>query len=65
MIQLSYIDEDKRHFFMINIDHIVYFEAIQNPFDDTKSYVHLTTKSTLRVVESYSVICAMIDAHKG
>tara|TARA_A100001515_G_scaffold130421_2_gene117656 strand:- start:923 stop:1123 length:201 start_codon:yes stop_codon:yes gene_type:complete len=65
MIQLSYIHNGKKGFFTINIEHIVYFEAAENPPDGTKSYVHLSTKSTLRVAESYSAIWAILEAHNG
>ena len=65
MIQLSYIHNGKRYFFAINIDQIVYFETAQNASDLTKSFVHLTTNSTLRVSESYQDIWAMIEAHRG
>jgi hypothetical protein len=65
MIQLSYEHDGKRCFFAINVNHIVYFEAAKNASDGTKSYVHLTTKSTLRVAESYYDIWAILEAHKG
>lgn len=65
MIQLSYEHDGKKYVFAINVNHIVYFEDAKNPPDGTKSYVHLTTKLTLRVAESYHDIWAILEAHKG